>query len=102
MGGFAHLTAAALPREGYTRVPTRRPDEKPYESIDGKRIIGSSADQESAEWLMARMRQIGLTDVHTDPIDLTPQWFPQSWMVTATSGTKTLLTSALTSSKSRD
>ena len=92
------------------------PDEKPYESIDGKhlwqyvadlgamsrryrdaghsqfwgRIIGSSADQESAEWLMTRMRQIGLTDVHTDPIDLTPQWFPQSWMVTATSGTKTL------------
>ena len=91
------------------------PNEKQYESIDGKkmlgyvsdlaavsrhyrdaghqfwgRVIGTSADQEDAQWLMAKMTQIGLTDVHEDPIDLAPQWFPQSWDLTATSGDKTL------------
>jgi hypothetical protein len=92
------------------------PNEKAYEAIDGKRllqyvrdlsavsrhyrdsghpqfwgrIIGTSADQESAQWLMSKMTQIGLTDVHMDPIDLAPQWFPQSWALTATSGDKTL------------
>jgi|SRR5579871_6429116 len=92
------------------------PDEKAYEAIDGRhlwqyvsdlgaisrryrdaghpqfwgRIIGSSADEESARWLMAKLTQIGLTDVHTEPIDLAPQWFPQSWDLTATSGGKTL------------
>jgi len=92
------------------------PGEKAYEAIDGGhllqyvrdlgaisrryrdsghpqfwgRIIGSSADQETAEWLMGRMNAIGLSDVHMDPIDLAPQWFPQSWSVTAASGDKTL------------
>ena len=98
------------------------PDEKAYEAVDGKhlwqyvsdlaavsrryrdaghpqfwgRVIGSTADQESAQWLMAKMTQIGLTDVHMDPIDLAPQWFPQSWELTAlgalgtTSGGKSL------------
>ena len=92
------------------------PGEKQYESIDGKRmltyvsdlgaisrryrdaghsqfwgrIIGSSADHETAQWLMSKFTQIGLTDVHEDPIDLAPQWFPQSWDLTATSGDKTL------------
>jgi len=54
------------------------------------RIIGSAADQDSAQWLMAKMKAIGLTDVHEDPIDLAPQWFPQSWELTATGGGKTL------------
>jgi hypothetical protein len=92
------------------------PDEKVYESIDGRhllqsvsdlaaisrryrdaghpqfwgRIIGSSADEETARWLMAKLTQIGLTDVHMDPIDLAPQWFPRSWELTATSGPATL------------
>ncbi len=39
---------------------------------------------------MARFKAIGLTDVHEDPIDLAPQWFPQSWEVTASGGGKTL------------
>ncbi|HWW85936.1 MAG TPA: hypothetical protein VNZ26_20200, partial [Vicinamibacterales bacterium] len=91
-------------------------DERPYEAINGKRlwqdvsdlaamsrryrdaghpqfwgrIIGTSADQESARWLMNKMTQIGLTDVHMDPIDLVPQWFPQSWDLTAVGGGKTL------------
>lgn len=54
------------------------------------RIIGSEADRDSAQWLMAKMNAIGLTDVHEDPIDLAPQWFPQSWELTATGGGKTL------------
>src|SRR5579862_4515046 len=92
------------------------PDEKQYASIDGKkmlgyvsdlaavsrhyrdsghpqfwgRIIGTSADQEDAQWLMAKMTALGLSDVHEDPIDLSAQWFPQSWDLTATSGDKTL------------
>jgi hypothetical protein len=91
-------------------------DERPYEAVNGKRlwqdvsdlaamsrryrdaghpqfwgrIIGTSADQESARWLMNKMTQIGLTDVHMDPIDLVPQWFPQSWDLTAVGGGKTL------------
>jgi hypothetical protein len=92
------------------------PAEKKFEAIDGKRmltyvsdlaaisrryrdaghpqfwgrIIGTSADHESAEWLMNKFRQIGLTDVREDPIDLAPQWFPQSWELTAAGGAKTL------------
>jgi len=92
------------------------PSEKAYEAIDGKhlmetvnayagfsrkyrdaghpqfwgRIIGSSADHENAAWLMSRFKAIGLTDVREDPIDLAPQWFPQSWEVTASGGGKTL------------
>src|SRR5579862_1772464 len=92
------------------------PSEKAFEAIDGKRllgyvsdlsaisrryrdaghpqfwgrIIGSSADRESADWLMAKMKAIGLTDVHEEPIDLAPQWFPQSWDLAASGGGKTL------------
>ena len=92
------------------------PSEKQYESIDGMkmlgyvkdqaavsrryrdaghpqfwgRIIGSSADTENAQWLMAKYTALGLQDVHEEAIDLTPQWFPQSWDLTATSGDKTL------------
>lgn len=97
------------------------PAEKAYESLDGKkmlgyvhdlaaisrryrdaghpqfwgRIIGTSADRETAQWLMAKLTQSGLSDVHEEFIDLAPQWFPQSWELTATSGEQTLkLTSA--------
>ena len=92
------------------------PGEKAYEAIDGNhllqyvsdlaaisrkyrdaghpqfwgRIIGSSADQDDAQWLMSRMTQIGLTDIRMDPIDLAPQWFPQSWDLTATAAGKSL------------
>jgi hypothetical protein len=92
------------------------PSEKAYEAIDGNhllqhvsdlaavsrryrdaghpqfwgRIIGSTADQENAQWLMTKMTQIGLTDVHMEPLDLAPQWFPQSWDLTATGAGRTL------------
>src|SRR4051794_2387100 len=92
------------------------PSERAYEAIDGKRlkeyvqtytaisrryrdsghpqfwgrIIGSSADQENAQWLLGKFTQIGLTEVHEEMIDLAPQWFPQSWELTATSAGKSL------------
>jgi hypothetical protein len=54
------------------------------------RVIGTSSDAESAHWLLEKFKRIGLTDTHIQPIDLVPQWMPQSWEVTATSGDKTL------------
>lgn len=54
------------------------------------RITGTEADQENAEWMMAKFREIGLTDVHEQMFDLPPQWMPQSWSVVATANGKTL------------
>jgi hypothetical protein len=54
------------------------------------RITGTSADRESAEWLAGHFKRIGLSDVRIQPIDLPPQWMPQSWTITATSGATTL------------
>ena len=54
------------------------------------RITGTSADAESAEWLADHFRRIGLSDLRIQPIDLPPQWMPQSWTITATSGATTL------------
>src|SRR5262245_4440916 len=54
------------------------------------RIIGSSADAESAQWVADKFKQAGLSDVRIQPLDLPPQWMPNPWEVTASSGTKTL------------
>jgi len=54
------------------------------------RIIGTSSDTESAQWLLDKFKQIGLTDTKIQPVDLAPQWMPQSWEVAATAGDKTL------------
>jgi peptidase M28-like protein len=54
------------------------------------RIIGSSADAENAEWLAAKFKSTGLSDVRIQPLDLSPQWFPQRWDVTMTGGGKTI------------
>ena len=48
------------------------------------RIIGTSADAESAEWLAAKFWAIGLEDARIQPFDLQPQWMPQSSEVTVT------------------
>jgi Peptidase family M28 len=53
------------------------------------RIIGTSADAEDAQWLLNKFKQIGLSNAHIQQFDLQPQWFPQSWSVTITSGGKT-------------
>src|SRR5689334_7998518 len=54
------------------------------------RIIGTSSDTESAQWLIEKFKQIGLTDTKIQPVDLAPQWMPQSWEMTASAGEKTL------------
>ena len=55
------------------------------------RITGTSSDAQSAEWLAAKFRDIGLSEVHLQPFDLVPQWMPQFWEVSVTSGDRTLL-----------
>ncbi len=52
------------------------------------RIIGTSADSETAEWMLQKLRRAGLSDVHAQPFDLAPQWMPQSWEVIASTGAK--------------
>jgi peptidase M28-like protein len=54
------------------------------------RIIGTSADAESAEWLAGKFKAIGLSDARIQPLPLDPQWFPQKWEVTVTGGGKTI------------
>src|SRR5690606_11483534 len=54
------------------------------------RIIGTSADAESAEWLANHFRRIGLSDVRIQNFDLDPQWFPGEYSVVARSGGETL------------
>ncbi|MDE2475005.1 MAG: M28 family peptidase [Alphaproteobacteria bacterium] len=92
------------------------PEEQAYLSIDGKhlkqyvegqtaisrryrdhghpqfwgRISGTEADAENAQWLLDNFRKIGLSDVHEQPLDLPPQWVPESWSVAASAGGKTV------------
>jgi hypothetical protein len=54
------------------------------------RIIGTSADAEDVEWMTTKFKAAGLSDVHSKPYDLVPQWFPQSWEVTITGNGKTI------------
>jgi hypothetical protein len=54
------------------------------------RIIGSSADQETAEWLAGNFKRLGLSEVRIQPLDLPPQWMPQSYEATIASGGKTI------------
>lgn len=92
------------------------PADQPYSSIDGKhlmgyvdeltamarryrdnghsqfwgRIIGTEADTENAEWMLAKFRQLGMSDVHEQYFDLPPQWMPQSWSALASLHGKSL------------
>jgi hypothetical protein len=54
------------------------------------RIIETEADAENAQWMLEKFRQVGLADVHEQPLDLPPQWMPQSWSVVASANGKTL------------
>ena len=54
------------------------------------RIAGTSADEDNAQWLLEKFRKIGLADVHQQMFDLPPQWMPQSWNTTISTGEKTL------------
>ena len=54
------------------------------------RITGTSGDVESAAWLVAKFRKIGLSDVRIQPFELEPQWMPSSWAVKVTAGGETM------------
>jgi hypothetical protein len=54
------------------------------------RITGTSSDSESAEWLAAKFKAAGLSDVRIQPLDLEPQWMPQTWDVVVTGSGKTV------------
>ena len=59
------------------------------------RIIGTSADHETANWMMDQLRQSGAEKVRLDSIPLPTQWFPRSWQLTVeVDGETTELTSA--------
>lgn len=53
------------------------------------RIIGTSSDAESAEWLAGKFRTVGLSDVRIQSLDLVAQWMPRSWKVSVSAGGKT-------------
>jgi hypothetical protein len=54
------------------------------------RITGTSSDHESAEWLAAKFKTAGLSDVRIQPLDLEPQWMPQTWDAIVTGAGKTV------------
>lgn len=54
------------------------------------RIIGTSADAESAQWVANKFKQAGLSEIKIQSLDLIPQWMAQSWEVSVTGGGKTL------------
>jgi hypothetical protein len=58
------------------------------------RIIGTSGDEQTGEWLAAKFKALGLADVHIQPLDLPPQWFPQSWDVSIRSGGRSITLSS--------
>jgi hypothetical protein len=48
------------------------------------RIIGTTADSETATWMIGKFNTLGLSEVHLQQFDLPAQWMPQSWEITAT------------------
>ena len=54
------------------------------------RITGTSSDAESGQWLAAKFKAAGLSDVRIQPLDLEPQWMPQTWEAVITGGGKTI------------
>jgi len=88
--GYAAIDGARL--KGYVNDLTamaRRYRDNGHPQFWG-RIIGTSADAENAEWLMEKLRALGLSDVHEQYFDLPPQWMPRAWSVALTAGGKTL------------
>jgi len=54
------------------------------------RLIGTTGDAESAQWMVGKLKAAGLTDVRIQPLDLVPQWFPRSWDVVIAGGGKSI------------
>ena len=59
------------------------------------RLIGTSSELETDRWLAGKFKELGLSNVRIQKLDLPPQWMPQSWSVQMSSSGKSLqLTSA--------
>jgi hypothetical protein len=54
------------------------------------RITGTSSDQESAEWLAEKFRTAGLSAVRIQPLNLEPQWMPETWDAVVTGAGRTV------------
>jgi hypothetical protein len=54
------------------------------------RIIGTSAHDETEQFVADEFKQIGLENVHIQRFDLPPQWMPQSWDISASGSGKTI------------
>lgn len=54
------------------------------------RLAGTSGDEESIRWFLDKFTELGLTDVHSQPLDLAPKWFPVSWELAVTGAGETL------------
>jgi len=104
-----------LPDDEYLRWPLPANEQK-YAKIDGHRmkgyiyeitaiskkdrdsghqywgrIAGTDADRETAEWVLAQFKRLGLEQVRLQEFDdLPPQWFPTSWEVTVSGAGKTI------------
>ena len=50
------------------------------------RIAGTSYDKLTEAWVAENFRKLGLENVHEQPFDLAPQWFPTSWEVSVSGG----------------
>jgi len=47
------------------------------------RISGTPYEAMTGEWVGERFTELGLEDIHTVEFDLSPQWFPIDWTLTA-------------------
>ncbi len=54
------------------------------------RITGTQEDAETGQWLMTKLRQMGVTDVHQENLDLPPQTTAKSWEAAVSSNGKTI------------
>jgi peptidase M28-like protein len=54
------------------------------------RIIGTSSDKESADWVAGKFKAAGLSDVRIQSLDLDPTWMPETWDVVVNGGGKTI------------
>ena len=43
------------------------------------RIIGTTSDHETADWMVKQLRDAGAENVRLDLIELPPQWLPETW-----------------------
>jgi hypothetical protein len=54
------------------------------------RITGTQADAETVQWFVAKLRQMGVTDVHQEQLELPPQQMAKSWEASVTANGKTI------------